>query len=172
MVIGSACQPPGFIQLEAEPTEEFTRPIDVPAVMPVRCRIGNLWGMHLRADQWAGRVDGTVCDNLGRPYPAIPEARKQMWMHQQMKVEGADPDSDPEAMERARRQQGMMQVKSHYRENPLAGMSSAIFEIPKSHRVTITGGSELYPWTEDNYPGDIHYSFRIVRTTVLVSAGE
>ena len=169
VVIGSACQPPGFVQLEAETTEEFTRPVDVPAVMPVRCRIGNLWGMHLRADTWAGRVDGTVYDNLGRPYPPIPEARKEMWMRQQVQSEGGDPDEDSEALARARQQQGMMQVKSHYRENPLAGMSSAMFEIPKSRKVIISGGSELYPWTEDNYPGDVHYSFRIIRTTVVVA---
>lgn len=171
VVIGSACQPPGFVQLEAEPTEEFVRPVDVPAVMPVRCRIGNLWGMHLRADAWAGRVEGVVHDNVGRPYPAIPEERKAMWIRQQAKGEGADPDSDSdsEAMAKARREQGMMQVKSHYRENPLAGMSSAIFEIPKSRKVIVSGGSELYPWTEDNYPGDIHYSFRIIRTTVVAS---
>ncbi len=169
VVIGSACQPPGFIQLEAEPTEEFFRPLDVRGVMPVRYRIGNLWGMHLRADAWSAQVDGTVLDGIGHPYLPIPEARKELWAHQQVEVDGGDPHKDTGALARARRQKAMMQMKSHYRENPLAGMSCAIFEIPKSLKIRITGGSDLYPWTEDNYPGDIHYSFRIIRTTILTS---
>ena len=58
-------------------------------------------------------------------------------------------------------------VKGHYRENPLAGMSCAIFEIPKSKQVRITGGSEPLAWSTDNFPEDTHYSFRIIRTTLL-----
>ena len=37
-----------------------------------------------------------------------------------------------------------------------------------------SGGSEAPGWTDDNYADDVHYSFRIIRTTVVVSsqAGE
>ncbi len=145
VVIGSACTPPGFVQLEAEPLEEFEKPVDVPGTSAVRYRIGNLWGMHLRADSWLSRGTQEVLDQDGNAYAAIPEARKQI-------VPGLRDYT----------------LKMHYRENPLVGMSCATFEIPKSSRVLISGGSELCVWQEDNYPDDVHYSFSIIRTTVAV----
>ena len=42
-VIGSACVPPGFVQLEAEVTDDFHKPEDVPNVSAVRYRVNNLW---------------------------------------------------------------------------------------------------------------------------------
>ena len=47
-------------------------------------------------------------------------------------------------------------------------MSCAIFEIPKSPRVIITGGSEICAWSDDDFPDDVHYSFTIIRTTLAV----
>ncbi len=52
-------------------------------------------------------------------------------------------------------------------EFPMAGMSSALFEIPPSRQVIVSGGCEIPHWRSDNYPDDGHYSFRIIRTTVL-----
>ena len=46
-------------------------------------------------------------------------------------------------------------------------MSSAIFEVPPSKKVTIRGGSEMPGWSSDQTPDDGHYSFRMIRTTVL-----
>ena len=57
-------------------------------------------------------------------------------------------------------------VKAHYQAYPLAGMSCAVFEIPKSREVIIMGGSETTGWLADNGLGDNHYSFRTIRTTV------
>ena len=51
-------------------------------------------------------------------------------------------------------------------------MSCAIFEIPKSKKVKIMGGSESPNWTEDNYSWDDHYSFRIIRLTVVAETEE
>ena len=45
-------------------------------------------------------------------------------------------------------------------------MSCAVFEIPKSQKVTIMGGSETTGWLTDNAGCDDHYSFRTIRTTV------
>ena len=121
-VIGSACTPPGFVQLQAEPIEGFGKPVDVPNVSAVRYRVTNLWGMHLRYDQWAAGADGQIRDACGRDYADIPEARiRDVW-----KGDGKD-----------------LKMKAHYRENPLVGMSSAIFEIPKSRKVIISGGCEM-----------------------------
>ena len=33
----------------------------------------------------------------------------------------------------------------------------------------IQGGSTVPGWEEDNYPDDIHYSFRVIRVTVVES---
>jgi hypothetical protein len=57
-----------------------------------------------------------------------------------------------------------------YKQLPVAGMSCAVFEIPKSRKVWIKAGSTIPGWHEDNYPDDIHYAIRIVRTTVVSSA--
>lgn len=137
-VIGSACTPPGFVTLEAEPLEEFYGRGDfVRSIAPVRFKQGNLWGMHLRFDQWAteaGSAPGyeKIPEGLIKRYPGIERNH----------------------------------VKAHYREYPLTGMSCAIFEIPASRKVIIQGGSERPGWLSDSYPTDDHYSFRTIRTTV------
>ena len=59
-------------------------------------------------------------------------------------------------------------VKAHYQEYPFTGMSCAVFEIPRSRRVIIQGGSEQANWMTDNAPNDDHYSFRTIRVTVAV----
>jgi hypothetical protein len=56
-----------------------------------------------------------------------------------------------------------------YRNLPVTGMSCAVFQIPKSKTVRIKGGSTVPGWEEDNYPDDIHYSFRVIRVTVVES---
>jgi len=143
-VIGSACTPPGYVQLEAEACDSFYRPQDIKSLMPLRFRINGLWGMHIRADNCF--VIGKDLD-IKRPeggYAKIPEAYC---------------DDEPFLKN--------CSLKTHYRENPLSGMSSAIFEIPESKKITISGGSEIPGWTSDNYPDDAHFSFRIIRVTVL-----
>lgn len=143
VVIGSACTPPGYVMLEAVPYEEFYRRGDmVRCTAPVRFRQNNLWGMHLRADQWFSRTKADfgyeeIPDGLNTRYPGI-------------KQEGS--------------------VKASYQEFPFAGMSSAVFEIPKSKKVIIQGGSETPAWLMDNAPADDHYSFRTIRVTVASSA--
>lgn len=137
-VIGSACTPPGYVMLEAEPYEEFYRRGDfVRCGAPLRFRQGNLWGMHLRADQWGTSVQ------TGLRYEDIPTGM-------------------------IKRYPGMEKwsVKAHYREFPFTGMSCAVFEIPKSRKVTIYAGGERPIWASDNAPADDHYSIRTIRTTV------
>jgi len=144
-VIGSACTPPGFVMLEAEPVEGFRRHDEIPDIMPVRFRINNLWGMHLRADQWL--VKDTDVPRFeeasAEPYKPIPEGFvKKIPQFKDYKM------------------------KLDYRELPLTGMSCAIFSIPMSKKVRIMAGSEIMGWTCDNYPDDVHYSIRIIRVTV------
>lgn len=136
-VIGSACTPPGYVTLEAEPTEEFRRYNELAEALPVRFRIDNLWGMHLRLDQWLGKGEDD------RP---LPQEFTEHWPG------FAD---------------GTLRCTS--REMPLAGMSCAIFEIPRSKKVAISGGGAVAGWTSDSGGADdCHYSFRIIRTTVVV----
>ena len=149
-VIGSACVPPAFVQVEAEVLDDFTGHVagygaDVypDGVEAPRFRINNLWGMHLRVDQWLGDSDGDVRDRRGRAYAKVPGSRTK--------------------------KKPTFTMKAHYREHPLVGMSCAIFEIPASRSVTITGGSEICTWQEDNYPDDVHYSFRLIRVTVVTN---
>ncbi len=157
IVIGSACTPPGYVMIECEPQDGFHRPDELKTVMPIRFRIGNLWGMHLRADQWFawGKADGlegeantkdVPAGSGGRaPYEAMPPSMLEQ--HSAWAPKGT--------------------MKAHYRELPLTGMSCASFEIPASKSVRIMGGSELLGWTQDNYPNDNHYSFRVIRTRVM-----
>lgn len=142
-VMGSACQPNGFVQLEAEPLDELYRPDHVPDTSACRFRIGNLWGMHLRGDQWLSKSDSDVRNSSGEPYPEIPEEKLEV--HPFLKG---------------------FKIKASYREHPQVGMSCAIFEIPKSSKVIISGGTDAYGWQEDNFPEDVHYSFRVIRVTV------
>lgn len=143
VVIGSACTPPGYVQIECEPVKGWRRPDEIASVMPVRLRINGLWGMHLRWDQWYAaqeQVQGVVSEE---PYEQIPKALDDVYP-------------------------GIAKgcLKGHYREWPLAGMSSAIFEVPPSKKVIVTGGCETPGWLSDNAREDFHYSFRIIRTTV------
>ncbi len=139
-VIGSACTPPGYIQLEAEPCEGFRRKEEFAGWLPTRFRVDGLWGMHLRFDQWsAGAGEPFEVHNIsGAAYP-----------------------------ERLPGRFGEHRLKLVARELPLAGMSCAVFEIPRSTKVRVTGGGAVPGWTTDNYPDDNHYSFRIIRTTVI-----
>jgi len=50
-VIGSACVPPGFVWLQAEPLEwKYPR-------TGVKMKMDNLWGQHIRWDQWVKGID-------------------------------------------------------------------------------------------------------------------
>jgi hypothetical protein len=118
-VIGSACTPPGFVKLEANPTDAFWNKLERdpddeirdPDALPLRFREGDLWGQHLRWDQFDASGD--------------------------------------------------------YEEFPLAGMSSATFDIPRSTEVRVMAGSEPPGWSDDQHPDDNHYSVRLIRTTVV-----
>lgn len=138
-VIGSACTPPGYVAVEAEPCEQFYHRGDmVRCTAPVRFRQNNLWGMHLRADQWMDEMGQSdtyeeLSADLLKAYPFMKGTK----------------------------------VKADYSQFPSSGMSCAVFEIPKSKRIIITGGSESPVWTSDNAPSDDHYSFRTIRTTVV-----
>ena len=148
-VIGSACTPPGYVQIECEPVEGWRNAYEHPAVLPARFRINGLWGMHLRTDVISSATQG-VQPTFNRvddaPYQAFPEGQFQL--HKSAR--------------------GRLWAKAHFRENPLAGMSCAVFELPPSRKVIISGGSEIPGWSSDNFPGDHHYSFRTIRTTVLL----
>ena len=145
VVIGSACTPPGYVQVECEELQSTRRPDEVRTVTPARFRINNLWGMHLRADQWFMRTKDGLKSEGGKPYEKIPQGLIDLY---------------PGLSECA--------VKSDYQEFPFSGMSSAIFEIPPSNRIIIRGGSEMPGWSNDQAPNDGHYSFRMIRTTVMV----
>jgi len=152
VVMGSACTPPGYVQLECEPVEGWRNRFESPGAMPARFRINNLWGMHMRVDALCGetrdvkplmdRVEGTEA------YGELPEGHFEL--HKSAR--------------------GRVFLKASSHENPLAGMSCAIFEIPPSHKVHIQGGSEIPGWQSDNFPGDHHYSFRCIRVSVVVSS--
>ena len=49
-VVGSACTPPGSVMLEATTIDGEAHGGENKDALPVRFRIDNLWGMHLRAD--------------------------------------------------------------------------------------------------------------------------
>ena len=152
VVIGSACTPPGYVQIECEPVEGWRRPEELETIMPVRMRQDGLWGMHLRFDQWVTYKHDVIPGGpTTEPYEQIPEAMKDMF---------ASCDADGIDTRNLRR------LKSHYREWPLVGMSSAIFETPPSKKVIIMGGSAIPGWQSDLAPSDAHYSLRIIRTTV------
>lgn len=136
-VIGSACTPPGYITLEAEPIEEWYGQDEVREAMPVRMRVDNLWGMHLRFDQ----VFETAHPDTPPDRPG-PERMPERWK--------------PHA-------QG---GRIYYQDMPLAGMSSACFSTPPCCKVRVSGGSANPGWQSDNSPDDNHYSFRMIRVTV------
>ena len=72
-VIGSACTPPGYVTLEGEPVDGWRNVDEIETCMPVRMRIENLWGQHLRFDQALETAGRTA----GRPHPErMPERWK------------------------------------------------------------------------------------------------
>ena len=143
-VIGSACTPPRFVMLSAEPVEGFRREDEIPGIMPVRFRIGNLWGMHLRADQWLVKdTEVPRFEDRAEPYKPIP---------------GGFIQKAPEFKG--------YKMKTDYREVPLSGMSCALFSIPMSRKIKIMAGSEILGWHDDIFPDDAHYSIRMVRVTL------
>ena len=73
-VIGSACTPPGYVQVECEELDDWRRDDEIRDVMPVRFRANNLWGMHLRADQWGTRTQGVLRHQGEKPYDTLPAA--------------------------------------------------------------------------------------------------
>ena len=135
-VIGSACTPPGYITLEFDPCDGFYRADETPGIVATRMRVDNLWGMHLRVDQWVTRKTPDVKRyNSDAPYEQVKDWRDHY-------------------------------TKSDFREFPLTGFSCGVFSIPRSKSVKISGGGVTPGWTNDNFPDDSHYSFRIIRTTV------
>lgn len=143
VVIGSACTPPGYVAIEAEPCEGFRRPDEVVELMPVRFRIDNLWGTHIRGDCWIKNKE-----QGGTP---LPENFLENW-----------PYCHETDFGKKNLYSGI--TAANY---PAAGMSCAVFEIPASRKVRIMGGSQTYGWLGDKAAGDCHYSFRIIRTTIL-----
>ena len=140
-VIGSACTPPGYVTLEGEPIEEWYGDDEVREAMPVRMRVDDLWGMHLRFDQ----VFETRHTDMPPDRPP-PEHMPERW-----KVLGSG-------------------GRIYYQEMPLAGMSSALFSTPPCCKVRISGGCACPGWKSDNCPDDNHYSFRMIRVTVEATA--
>lgn len=150
VVIGSACTPPGWIQIDCEPIPEWRNRYEENSILPVRFRQDNLWGMHLRVDAASTKTPGVkqrwkLADEKDE-YEAFPEGTKELY-----KSTIENPNYH----------------KSSYHENPLAGMSCAVFEIPPSKQVIVQGGSQVTGWCSDNFPGDCHYSFRTIRVDVL-----
>lgn len=144
VVIGSACAPPGWVAIEADPLEGFRPPSEIAENMPARFRIDNLWGTHIRGDMWNRKAE-----DGGRE---LPQNYVDYWPY----------CHDLE----------FPKTRSYFRitgaNYPAAGMSCAVFEVPASKRVRILGGSMAYGWTVDEAQGaDCHYSFRIIRATVL-----
>ena len=144
VVIGSACTPPGYVQVECEELASWRRKDELRTIMPVRFRINNLWGMHLRGDQWCTRAKGVERGEFDQPYEELPDGLIEVYPG----LAGSG-------------------VKSDAYEFPFSGMSSAIFEVPPCERVIIRGGSEMPGWSSDHAANDGHYSFRIIRTTVV-----
>ena len=136
-VIGSACTPPGYVTIECEPIDGWRRSDEVAEAMPVRMRIDNLWGMHLRFDQF---LETTFKDRT-------PDRPGPVHMPERWKALGAG-------------------GRIFYQEMPLAGMSSAMFSTPPCRQVRVSGGCVCAGWKSDNCPDDSHYSFRIIRITV------
>lgn len=70
-VIGSACSPPGFVLLHAEPVEwKYPR-------SSVKMRIDNLWGEHIRIDPWRKGIDEGYRDaGMSCAVFELPESNK------------------------------------------------------------------------------------------------
>ncbi len=74
-VIGSACVPPGFVMLQAEPVEwKYPR-------TGVKMKIDNLWGQHIRFQPWKmGMDEGWRDAGLSCADFHIPESSKVTFM--------------------------------------------------------------------------------------------
>lgn len=70
-VIGSACVPPGFVLLFAEPLEwKYPR-------SGVKMRIDGLWGKHIRIEPWRKGIDEGYLDaGMSCASFKVPEAKK------------------------------------------------------------------------------------------------
>lgn len=70
-VIGSACCPPGFVLLHAEPLEwKYPR-------SGVKMRIDRLWGEHIRIDPWRKGIDDGYRDaGMSCAVFQLPESKK------------------------------------------------------------------------------------------------
>ena len=140
-VIGSACTPPGYIQLMFDPCDGFYRADEYKGCVAPRMRIDNLWGMHLRADQWVTHTPNVTrfqCDDM---YELPPSELLPAGCY----------------------------AKTDSSEFPLVGFSCGVFSIPRSKSVKISGGGVNPGWVGDTFAIDNHYSFRIIRTTVCAS---
>ena len=144
-VIGSACTPPGYIQLMFEPCDGFYRNDEAAGIIAPRMRIDNLWGMHLRVDQYCTHTPNVTRYEGDEPYDKKPTTGwwGNWWSDKYMKTDN--------------------------REFPLIGFSCGVFSVPRAKSVKITGGGQTPGWVGDNYTCDNHYSFRIIRTTVCTS---
>ena len=76
-VMGSACTPPGSILLEADTIPGFRHDGEVEHALPVRFRIDNLWGMHLRADllEQGGRSEALPIAGMSCAVLEIPPSK-------------------------------------------------------------------------------------------------
>jgi hypothetical protein len=70
-VIGSACVPPGFIQLYCEPLEwKYPR-------SGVKFRVDGLWGEHMRIEPWSRGLDDAYRDaGMSSAVFAVPPSTK------------------------------------------------------------------------------------------------
>jgi len=70
-VIGSACVPPGYVLLIAEPvTWKYPR-------TGVKMKVGGLWGQHIRVDPWRQGMDESWRDaGLSAAIFELPESKK------------------------------------------------------------------------------------------------
>ena len=73
-VVGSACTPPGSVMLEAATIDGESHSGENKDALPVRFRIDNLWGMHLRFDLLAqgGTFEALPISGMSCAIFAIP----------------------------------------------------------------------------------------------------
>ena len=76
-VVGSACTPPGSVMLEATTIDGEAQAGENKNALPVRFRIDNLWGMHLRFDLLAqgGTYEALPISGMSCAIFAIPPSR-------------------------------------------------------------------------------------------------
>jgi|GEM_PF-1128579 len=152
VVIGSACTPPGWVQVECEPIEGYEDEYEFDGALAPRFRVDGLWGMHMRVDALCTNQPGVVphidrVNDEAEPYAVQPPKHAELFPSTRKKP---------------------LYGKAHYREHPLVGMSCAVFEVPASRKVIVQAGGQVPAWQSDNFPGDHHYSVRLIRTDVQV----